>query len=76
MAKVVLYDPREKSPTKGYANEFHIGILNPMLIKIPLLVYHGFTAAGNQPALQVARGVMTAYNNYHPEMKGLRCWRR
>lgn len=53
MAKVVLYDSRENSPTKGYVNEFHIGLLNPMLIKIPPLVYHGFTAEGNQPALIV-----------------------
>lgn len=53
MAKVVLYDPREGSSTKGFVNEFHIGLLNPMLIKIPPMVYHGFTAEGNQPALIV-----------------------
>ena len=53
MAKVVLYDPREDSPTHGYINEFHIGLLNPLLIKIPPLVYHGFTAEGGQPALIV-----------------------
>jgi len=53
MAKVVLYDPREDSPTKGQINEFHIGLLNPLLIKIPPLVYHGFTAEGGEPALIV-----------------------
>ena len=53
MAKVVLYDPREGSSTKGKVNEFHIGLLNPMLIKIPPLVYHGFTAEGGQVALIV-----------------------
>lgn len=51
MAKVVLYDPRPDSHTKGYVNEFHIGQLNPILLKIPSLVYHGFTAEGGQPAL-------------------------
>ncbi len=53
MAKVVLYDNRENSRTKGLINEFHIGCLNPVLLKIPPLVYHGFTAEGGQPALIV-----------------------
>ena len=53
MAKVVLYDSREKSHTRGKIHEFHIGQLNPMLIKIPPLVYHGFTAEGSVPALIV-----------------------
>ena len=51
MAKVVLYDPRGESPTKELINEFHVGQLNPLLIKIPPLVYHGFTAEGGQIAL-------------------------
>ena len=53
MAKVVLYDARQDSPTRGKVNEFHIGIMNPCLVKIPPLVYHGFTAEGNGPALIV-----------------------
>ena len=53
MAKVVLYDPRPDSPTKGKINEFHIGYLNPVLLKIPPLVYHGFTAEGKDTALIV-----------------------
>lgn len=53
MAKVVLYDDRSGSPTRGYINEFHIGRLNPMLVKIPHLIYHGFTAEGTQEALIV-----------------------
>ena len=48
MAKVALYDPREGSPTKGMVNEFYMGILNPILVKIPREVYHGFTAVGNE----------------------------
>lgn len=51
MAKVVLYDPRTNSPTLGKINEFHLGLLNPALVKIPPLVYHGFTAEGGQPAM-------------------------
>lgn len=53
MAKVVLYDPRERSLTKGLINEFHVGQLNPLLIKIPPLVYHGFTTEGNGMTLIV-----------------------
>lgn len=53
MAKVVLYDAREDSPTKGKVNVFHIGQLNPTLLRIPPLVYHGFTAEGGQTALIV-----------------------
>ncbi|NLK25218.1 MAG: dTDP-4-dehydrorhamnose 3,5-epimerase [Euryarchaeota archaeon] len=42
MAKVVLYDNRPDSPTKGLINEFFMGERNPLLLKIPPLVYHGF----------------------------------
>jgi len=53
VAKVVLHDARPDSPTKGFTNEFHMGILNPILLKIPPFVYHGFTAEGGQVALIV-----------------------
>lgn len=42
MIKLVLYDPRDKSPTKGEINEFFIGEHNPLLIQIPAYVFHGF----------------------------------
>ena len=50
LAKLALYDPRDDSPTKGLINEFYLGNLNPILVKIPRSVYHGFTAVGNEPA--------------------------
>ncbi|KJS15170.1 MAG: dTDP-4-dehydrorhamnose 3,5-epimerase [Peptococcaceae bacterium BRH_c4b] len=53
MAKVVLYDPREESPTKGKVNVFHVGQLNPTLLRIPPLVHHGFTTEGGETALIV-----------------------
>ncbi len=49
--KVVLYDGRKDSSTYGMVNEFIIGMENPLLVKIPTYVYHGFTAAGNENAL-------------------------
>jgi len=53
IAKLALYDGREDSPTRGMINEFYIGTLNPILVKIPSLVYHGFTAVGNEIAMIV-----------------------
>ena len=35
MMKVVLYDQREGSPTKGVINEFFMGEKNPILVTIP-----------------------------------------
>jgi dTDP-4-dehydrorhamnose 3,5-epimerase len=62
MAKVVLYDRREESPTHGELNEFFIGELNPRLIKIPPAVVHGFKGVGPDVALIV--NVPTELYNY------------
>ena len=62
MAKVALYDPRGDSPTKGLVNEFIMGTLNPVLVKIPHLVYHGFTAVGKETA--TIMNIPTALYNY------------
>lgn len=53
MTKVALYDPREGSPTKGEVNEFFIGEDNPQIIKIPVLVYHGYKTIGIKPSLLI-----------------------
>ena len=50
MMKVVLYDSREGSPTRGQLNEFFLGDRNPLLISVPPLVYHGFKAIGEETA--------------------------
>jgi dTDP-4-dehydrorhamnose 3,5-epimerase len=42
MAKVVLYDARDGSSTHGEVNEFFMGEHNPILVRIPKGVYHGF----------------------------------
>ncbi len=51
--KIVVYDDREGSPTKGVVNEFVIGEDNPTLIKIPGECWHGFKALGVKPVLLV-----------------------
>jgi len=53
MMKVVLYDDREDSPTRGEVNEFFMGELNPILITIPPGVLHGMKAIGDAPGYLV-----------------------
>lgn len=53
MMKVVLYDMRDGSPTKGEVNEFFMGEQNPILITIPPGVAHGMKCIGTEPALLV-----------------------
>src|SRR3989344_6966177 len=52
-AKVVLYDMRENSSTKGGIQEFFIGEKNPLLIQIPPYIAHGMTPADNKPIFLV-----------------------
>jgi len=53
MAKVVLYDTREGSATKGEINEFFLGEHNPNLLVIPPFVLHGMKGVGTEPAYLV-----------------------
>ena len=51
MMKVVLYDDRENSPTKGDIDEYFMGVHNPMVLKIPSGVYHGFKCISDTEAM-------------------------
>jgi dTDP-4-dehydrorhamnose 3,5-epimerase len=51
MMKVVLYDVREDSPTRGEVNEFFLGEHNPILLQIPPYVYHGFKCISDQESI-------------------------
>jgi len=53
MAKVVLYDTREDSKTKGEVNEFFMGEHNPILLVIPPFVLHGMKGIGPEAAYLV-----------------------
>jgi dTDP-4-dehydrorhamnose 3,5-epimerase len=53
MVKLVLVDTREDSPTSGAVNEFFLGSQNPMLVRVPSLVYHGWKCISVEPALVV-----------------------
>ena len=51
MIKLVLYDPREDSPTKGELMELFIGEDNYCLVKIPTGVTNGYKTIGVKPAV-------------------------
>ena len=62
MMKVVLYDARDGSPTKGEVNEFFLGEHRPIVLRIPPLVYHGFKGLGEETAYVI--NVPTELYNY------------
>ena len=62
MMKVVLFDDREGSPTRGTINEFFIGEHNPMVVEIPRLVYHGFKCISDYEATVI--NITTECYNY------------
>jgi dTDP-4-dehydrorhamnose 3,5-epimerase len=66
MLKLVLYDAREGSPTKGEVNEFFLGIHNPMLVQIPKGVYHGWKCVSQQEAI-VVNSPSEPYNYEKPD---------
>lgn len=49
--KMVLYDDRDDSQTKGMINEFVIGRDNYSLVTIPPLVWNGFMGIGIEEAI-------------------------
>ncbi len=51
MIKLVLYDNRPKSSTKGELMELYIGELNYQLVSIPPKIWNGFKGIGTKPAL-------------------------
>jgi dTDP-4-dehydrorhamnose 3,5-epimerase len=49
--KLVLYDQRDGSPTKGTLQEIVFGQINYQLVRVPPGVVNGFTAVGGETAL-------------------------
>ncbi len=49
--KLVCYDDREGSPTRGNTVEVHVGELNYCRVTIPPLVWNGFKGVGTTTAL-------------------------
>ncbi|MEO8797749.1 MAG: dTDP-4-dehydrorhamnose 3,5-epimerase family protein [Polyangiaceae bacterium] len=51
MIKLVLFDDREDSKTRGEFQEIYIGEQNHVLVKVPVRVWNGFKCVGNTPAV-------------------------
>lgn len=49
--KMVLYDDREGSPTRGEVQEIFLGADNYCLVTVPPLVWNGFKGIGTETAL-------------------------
>ncbi|GAH02754.1 unnamed protein product [marine sediment metagenome] len=53
MIKLVLYDPREQSSTFKQVDQFYLGLHNPLLVQIPMGVYHGWMCVSTEEAMIV-----------------------
>ncbi len=62
MIKLVLYDNRENSPSRGEIAELFIGEENYQLVSIPPNVWNGFKGVGIKPAI-VANCSTHPYNS-------------
>jgi dTDP-4-dehydrorhamnose 3,5-epimerase len=49
--KLGLYDGRDGSVTEGETASFILGTLNPILVQVPPMVWHGFTPVGGETAV-------------------------
>jgi len=66
LLKIVLYDDREDSPTRGEVNEFFIGDYRPMLVKVPRMVFHGWKCISEEEAI-VINIPTEPYNRENPD---------
>jgi dTDP-4-dehydrorhamnose 3,5-epimerase len=48
--RVVLYDPREESPTRGQVDVFHLSPQRPQLMSVPPWVWHGVQNLSHDPS--------------------------
>lgn len=61
-----LYDARSRSKTYKEINEFELGLDNPLLVKIPRNVYHGFKCISAFEAIVINVPTL-AYNHDKPD---------
>lgn len=66
MARVVLYDRREGSPTQGVTQVVYAGEDNPVTILIPTGVAHGYQVLGPKPVVLFYH-VTQVYDAKHPD---------
>lgn len=59
MLKIVIYDDRGDSPTKGELQELFVGDLNYQLVKIPPMVWNGVKVIGGEKVIFANCATMT-----------------
>jgi len=64
--KLALYDAREGSTTKGQIDEFILSLEEPILVKIPKMVYHGFKCIADTESMVLNVPTMP-YNRQEPD---------
>jgi dTDP-4-dehydrorhamnose 3,5-epimerase len=66
MVKLVLYDSRDNSPTKGTVTEYYLGEHNPVLVRVPAGVYHGWKCISPDESI-VVNTPTEPYNREAPD---------
>jgi dTDP-4-dehydrorhamnose 3,5-epimerase len=64
--RIVLYDNRAESSTRGSINQFRLGARRPALVVVPPKVWHGVQNAGAVPAVLI-NTVDRAYRYQDPD---------
>jgi dTDP-4-dehydrorhamnose 3,5-epimerase len=66
MIKLVLFDDRPDSPTRGQINQFYMGQFNPTIVKVPRMVYHGWKCTSEEEAM-IVNVPTEPYNREDPD---------
>jgi len=66
LMRIVLYDARPDSPTRGAINELRFGTIRPALIHVPPRVWHGVQNVSQGPAILI-NAVDRAYDYEDPD---------
>jgi len=66
MIKLVLYDDRKDSGTRGLVNEYFLGVHGTVLVTVPTFVLHGFQSVGTEEAI-VLNVPTVPYNYSQPD---------
>jgi dTDP-4-dehydrorhamnose 3,5-epimerase len=66
MIRLGLYDDRRDSPTFGLVNQFFMGAHQPLLVRIPPLVHHGWKCVSIEEAL-IINTVTHPYDPAQPD---------
>ena len=66
MMRIVLYDNRSGSPTRGLINQFRFGLTRPALIVVPPKVWHGVENCSSGSAVLI-NAVSRAYQYEDPD---------